>query len=176
MKLIVLGSNYSGRFTISRNYKGLERIDNPLPVETGNDELAQVVYAEIQNHINHFEPDGEYISDLSLAEKAAQTYTECAGNGEKFAVYEITYPFEPPKAKDNFLGYDVLMRRSESLIAYIFGSNMELLPWQKDAHKIFKERLNYSLLFSNIEVAFDFYKVAKETDKNKVLSIVGLYK
>lgn len=183
MKFLVLGPNYDGYVRVRCNYKGVDRVANPLPITSSSEKqaLAESMFVEIAESLDYFTPDGEYISDIKLAEKASQIYTNCATDGQQFSVYEITYPFEPPKVKKRLLGYDILMDGNSSMVALIFGSNVELSQQQKEISQTFKKYLNDCLLFSDIDVAFDVYRRIRNISDEATLSdevtlsIVGVY-
>lgn len=174
MKFLVLWPNYDGRLSVNQNYKGISRIDNPLSVVNDQARFVEEVYVEIENNIDLLSPDGPYIPDVELAEKASKIYTACDKVGQSFVVHEVVYPFETPKVKTKFLGYDVLVE-GDSVVAYALGSDSNLLQWQLNLKVEFEQRLNESCLFFNIEDAFDFYKVFRQSHMTSDLSILGLY-
>ena len=137
-KLLVLGPNYRGRINVKAAYEGFYRLDYPSDVHNVNPDSSNKVFEEILHHSDLMAPDGQYIADVKLAERAAKIYTECTMGAEVYSVYEITYPFEPPKVKTTLLGYDVGYDGSSSLIADVFASDIDLNPWLitlKDGYK-----------------------------------------
>ena len=179
-KLIVLGPNFKGYWTANSTYKGRDRNKNPR-FDTGSKvakKKLNAVFEEFLEHTDLMLPDGGYITDINLANKIAEVYTKYDPEGGVYEVFEIVYPFEEPKLKNTFLGYDILLGHMSSMIAYLLNtSSRKLATEQSQVKSLYESKLNEHLLFSDLNTSFSFYKIEDEIlkDYGSSLSILGIY-
>lgn len=172
VKLSILGPTFKNTLAITRSYKGLMRFTLPtLPVNEIKRRKINEAYGIYLENIDANLKDGEYLSNYQLAQKIADTYTQCNENEEVFRVVEVIYPSENPQFCKNFLGYDVVISNEgkESVIINYFS-------FHKDLGLLKRNELNDNFLFKDLDSANNFLsKYRKILDEAFTYEAIGLY-
>lgn len=174
MKVLLLGFATG----IDQQYRGVDRSSFPQETKDKNSEnRINDAYANLIE--NAFLNDNyPYLDDIELAEKVAQIYTKHNSNNFVYELVEIVYPFEDPQLKNNFLGFDIILKDEgfSSIIQYLFVSDANLNEGQQLLIKDYNDKLNRYRLFPNLQIAFSFFEnYSFFLDKQLKLAIVGIY-